>query len=144
MATLTLIMRKLQAIVLAISSQLQKFALIPSSIVKTTDQAETDKSRERIKVGLRKLQLQAQKINQLSTELEKAIWELKAIATEVNEDSRFFRIKQRNADRFQICEYRSAYVPIIRQKSGGNLLLTSRTVDLSQKKVKNTFARYDS
>lgn len=135
MVIFTLIMRKLQAIVLAISSQLQDLKSTSASVVKTTDQAESDQSRQRIKTGLRKLEAQAQRINQLSTELEKAMWELKAIATEVNQNSRFFRIKQRNANRFQICEYRSAYVPVIRQKSGGNLVLTSRTVDLSQKET---------
>ncbi|NJQ97316.1 MAG: histidine kinase, partial [Hydrococcus sp. CSU_1_8] len=56
------------------------------------------------------------------------------LATQVNYDSRFFRIKQRQAKRFQICEYHAVFLPTIRQKPDGRFVVTSRYMNLLQPK----------
>ncbi|MGH2412744.1 MAG: hypothetical protein ACRDEA_03415 [Microcystaceae cyanobacterium] len=141
-------MNKLQALVFLFAQQSQELIeveaetqpsesqpkLIQFSKVKTATQSHTDSPKQRIQTNLKQLATQAEKINQLSAELEEAMGKLKAIATQVNQDSRFFRLKQRNVKRFEICEYRSVNLPVIRQKSGGCLVLTSRSVDLSKEK----------
>jgi hypothetical protein len=115
-------MRKLLTVVPAVSLESQNFV-------------ESD-PKQRIKTSLKQLAAQAERINLLSAELERSIWEFQAIATQVNEDSRFVRVKQRQEKRFQICEYRSVYLPIIRQKSGSRFLITSRYLALSQPRRK--------
>ncbi|OKH20275.1 hypothetical protein NIES593_19390 [Hydrococcus rivularis NIES-593] len=109
--------------------------LVPALPLESQNFIETD-PKERIKIGLKQLQAQSERINLLSAELERAIWEFQAIATQVNQDSRFFRVKQRHAKRFQICEYRSVYLPVIRQKSGGRFVVVSRSMDLSKPQQK--------
>jgi hypothetical protein len=102
-------------------------ALVPSASEES--QFSQSDPKERIKVGLKQLEQQAQRINLLSAELERSIWEFQSIATQVNQDSRFVRVKQRYAERFQISEYRSVGLPTIRQVSGGRFVVTSRYLD---------------
>ncbi|NET59367.1 MAG: hypothetical protein F6K47_25465 [Symploca sp. SIO2E6] len=83
--------------------------------------------------ALRRLSNQAERINQLSTELEAAILELQAIALEVNQSWRALQIMQQPTTQAilpEICEYQKTSIPTIQQKPCGSLVLTSRLVDL--------------
>jgi len=118
--------------------------------------------RKRTTEGVERLESQAQRINQLSAELEAAVLELKAIASEVNRDWRALQAIQEpgkgaicaSQQRFAIalakpgetaakrdaresfipdvCEYQAANVPNVKQKQSGSFVLTSRPVDLFQ------------
>jgi hypothetical protein len=109
--------------------------LVPTVASEALTSMESD-PKQRLKHGLKQLEAQAERINLLSAELERSIWEFQEIATQVNQDSRFFRVNQRQAKRFQICEYRSVHLPAIRQKSGGRFVVTSHYLDLTQPKRK--------
>ncbi|MCU0532761.1 MAG: hypothetical protein MUD14_02560 [Hydrococcus sp. Prado102] len=109
--------------------------LVPSLSIASQNLVDSD-PKQRLKVSLKQLQSQAERINLLSAELERSIWEFETLATQINEDSRFFRIEQRQAKRFQICEYHSVFLPIIQQKSNGRFVVTSRNMNLSQPKQK--------
>jgi hypothetical protein len=106
-------------------------ALVPIAYLESQNLSQSD-PKERIKEGLKQLEQQAQRINLLSAELERSLWEFQSIATQVNQDSRFVRVKQRHAKRFQISEYRSVGLPTIRQVSGGRFVVTSRYLDFLQ------------
>jgi hypothetical protein len=98
--------------------------------------------RQRTIEGLRRIESQAERINQLSAELETAVLELKEIASEVNQDWRAFQaIQQPTIDAIakrdtspsfasNICEYHVANVPNVQQKPSGSFLLSSRPIDL--------------
>ena len=98
--------------------------------------------RQRTIEGLRRIESQAERINQLSAELETAVLELKEIASEVNQDWRAFQaIQQPTIDAIakrdtspsfasNICEYQVANVPNVQQKPSGSFLLSSRSIDL--------------
>jgi hypothetical protein len=98
--------------------------------------------RQRTIEGLRRIESQAERINQLSAELETAVLELKEIASEVNRDWRAFQaIQQPTIDAIakrdtspsfasNICEYQVANVPNVQQKPSGSFLLSSRSIDL--------------
>ncbi len=98
--------------------------------------------RQRTIEGLRRIESQAERINQLSAELETAVLELKEIASEVNRDWRAFQaIQQPTIDAIakqdispsfasNICEYQVANVPNVQQKPSGSFLLSSRPIDL--------------
>jgi hypothetical protein len=98
--------------------------------------------RQRTIKGLRRIESQAERINQLSAELEVAVLELKEIASEVNRDWRAFQaIQQPTIDAIakrdispsfacNICEYQVANVPNVQQKPSGSFLLSSRSIDL--------------
>ncbi len=109
--------------------------------------------RQRTTEGLRRLESQGSRINQLSAELEAAVLELKAIASEVNRDWRALQAIQepgKGAITFakpgetaakrdaresfvpDVCEYQAANVPNVKQKQSGSFVLTSRPVDLFQ------------
>ena len=127
-------MKALQVAITAVSAAIAQTSqpLSPRSLSALSRQIELayeiDLAQQQMQKQLSSLETQVQKINQLSTELENAIADLKVIATQVNENSRFFRLKQRKAKRFKICEYRSAQVPVIRKRSNGCLVLMSRSV----------------
>lgn len=82
--------------------------------------------------GLRRLEDQAEQINQLSAELERAMIELKTISTDVTRDLRAMQTTNKPFLAADICECTSSVsvVPYIRYKSSGSLLLTTRPVDL--------------
>jgi HrpA-like RNA helicase len=103
-------------------------ALVPIAYLESQNLSQSD-PKERIKEGLKQLEQQAQRINLLSAELERSIWEFQTLANQVNQDSRFVRVKQRHAKRFQISEYRSVRLPTIRQIAGGRFVVTSRYLD---------------
>jgi len=98
--------------------------------------------RQRTIEGLRRIESQAERINQLSAELETAVLELKEIASEVNQDWRAFQaIQQPTIDAIakrdispsfacNICEYQVANVPNVQQKPSGSFLLSSQSIDL--------------
>ena len=87
--------------------------------------------RQRTLEGWKRLETQAVRINQLSAELEEAMLEFKAIASEVNRDWRAIQATQEPTSAVaDICEYQSVNVPNAHQKSSGSFVLTSRTVDL--------------
>lgn len=109
--------------------------------------------RKRTTEGVKRLESQAQRINQLSAELEAAVLELKAIASEVNRDWRALQAIQESStgaialanpgataakrearESFipDVCEYQAANVPNVKQKQSGSFVLTSRPVDLFQ------------
>lgn len=101
--------------------------------IATPKRIQVDTPKQRLKAGLNQLEGQAKQINQLSKQLEEAIWRLKAIATEVDEDRQFLQSQRRNRDD-SICEYRDILLPVVRQKSSGRLVLMSRSVDLAKDK----------
>lgn len=98
--------------------------------------------RQRTAKGLKRLEHQAERINQLSAELEAAMLDLKAIASEVNRDWRALQATQKpttGASSKQdaiasfvpnVCEYQSVNIPSVQHKRSGSFVLTSRPVDL--------------
>jgi hypothetical protein len=87
--------------------------------------------RQRTKEGLKRLESQAERINQLSSELETAVVEFKVIASEVNRDWKAIQAIQepRNVS-VDICDYQAVYIPNVQQKSSGSFVMRSRTIDL--------------
>ena len=88
--------------------------------------------RKRMSKGMRRLESQAERINRLSAELEVAVLELKAIASDINRDWRAIQATQKSAKSTDICEYRPTVVPQVEMKSDGSFVLASRAVDLFQ------------
>lgn len=88
--------------------------------------------RKRTTEGLRRLESQAERINQLSAELEAAVLELKAIASEVNLDWRAIQAEQKFSNCTDICKYYKVAVPQVERKPDGSFLLLSKPVDLFQ------------
>ncbi|GAB4184403.1 MAG: hypothetical protein Fur006_21970 [Coleofasciculaceae cyanobacterium] len=87
--------------------------------------------RQRTIDGLKRLKNQGLRINQLSAELEEAMLEFKAIASEVNQNWKAIQaIQEPTSAVSDICEYQVVNVPSIQQKTSGSFILTSRTVDL--------------
>lgn len=80
--------------------------------------------KQRMIDGMKRLEMQAALINQLSAELESAVLELKAISREVNLD---WRAMQMGSDVFQ---HHSAAVPHARRQLNGSFMLTMQPVDL--------------
>jgi hypothetical protein len=88
--------------------------------------------RLRTSKGVRRLENQAKRINQLSAELEAAVLELKAIASEVNPDWKAIQTTQNSSAPANVCEYRTTTVPQVQPKANGSFLLISKPVDLFQ------------
>lgn len=98
--------------------------------------------RQRTHEGMKHLQSQAERINQLSGELEAAVLELKATAQDVNRDWRLMQATQEPITDVRgkeiaiasvisnICEYQATHVPNVRRKQSGVFVLTSRRIDL--------------
>jgi hypothetical protein len=82
---------------------------------------------------LRRLKNQAERLNQLSAELEAAVFEFKAIASEVNQDWKAVQAMQEPRSAIvDICKYQAVHVPRVQQKSSGSFVMTSQRVDLFQ------------
>ena len=81
-------------------------------------------------MGWQRLAAQAERINQLSAELEKAMFELKVIANDINREQRTIQVAQKPTK--STCEYVTAIVPCVRRKKAGAFVLTTRPVDLFQ------------
>jgi|SRR4028119_1754813 hypothetical protein len=88
--------------------------------------------RQRTTEGLRRLESQAEQINQLSTELEAAMLEFKAIASEINPDWRAIQATQKSFTSADVCEYRTTGIPQVAAKQDGSFVLRSKSVDLFQ------------
>jgi hypothetical protein len=87
--------------------------------------------RQRTLQGLGELKHQAERINRLSAELEAAVFEFKAIASEVNQDWKALQaMQEQTSAAADICRYQAVHLPIVQQKSSGSFVLTSRTLDL--------------
>lgn len=99
---------------------------------KAADEIATSTPQQRVKAGIKRLEAQAERINQLSAEIEAAIWELKAIATQINQDNRSLQKKRGNAKLIEICKYRSAKIPNIYQKPCGRFVLVLRPLGISK------------
>jgi hypothetical protein len=81
---------------------------------------------------LKRLESQAERINQLSAELEAAVFELKAIASEINSDWKAIQATQNSSIGANICEYRAVVVPHVAPKQDGSFVLLSKPIDLFQ------------
>ncbi|HEY9669578.1 MAG TPA: hypothetical protein V6C91_22380 [Coleofasciculaceae cyanobacterium] len=86
--------------------------------------------RQRTIDGLRRLESQGTRINQLAAELEAAIFEFKAIASETNRDWKAWQATQEPTVGADVCEYQSVNLPNVQQKSSGSFVIKSRSVDL--------------
>ena len=100
--------------------------------------------------GLARLKAQAARINQLSAELETAMFDLKAIANEVNRHWRTagsptphspnsHPSKAEAPEPIKVCEYSAAVVPYVRQRGDRAFVLTIRAVDLFKAEREATF-----
>ncbi|MDP8965278.1 MAG: hypothetical protein M3O33_15120 [Cyanobacteriota bacterium] len=89
--------------------------------------------RRRTTRGVRRLENQAKRINELSAELEAAVLELKAIASEINPDWKAIQGTHKSSSKSTtVCEYRVAAVPQVELKPDGSFILVSKPVDLFQ------------
>jgi len=89
--------------------------------------------QQQTREGWKRLEYQASHINQLSTELEAALLELKAIASQVNADWTTLQKMQHSSTQAiipNVCEYQITKLPLVQYKPSGVFLLTSRSVDL--------------
>jgi hypothetical protein len=102
--------------------------LLPSFSVRSS----LEKLRHRTTKGIRRLEDQAKRINRLSAELETAVLELKAIASEINPDWKALQATQNPTTSVNICEYQITAVPQIKLRADGSFLLISKPVDLFQ------------
>ncbi|HEY9831816.1 MAG TPA: hypothetical protein V6D26_14635 [Stenomitos sp.] len=117
----------------AVESLPQKAKVYPKSLLSFPVSLPPQGLRQRTTQGLKRLMLQAEQINQLSTELEAALFEFKAIASEVNQDWKALQtIQEPTSAIADICQYQAVHVPLVQQKSSGSLVMKSRMVDLFQ------------
>lgn len=107
---------------LPIRKPMQKGAIAPFQ-----PQVEASASQQ-VNTGWQRLSAQAQRINKMAAELETAIYELKAIANDLNSDRRVLDSTQTKA----ACEYFTATVPWVRRKKTGTFVLKTRKIDLFQ------------
>lgn len=94
-----------------------------------------DRVRQRLTKGMRRMENQAKRINQLSAELEAAVLELKVIASEINPDWRAMQTTQKSSfsrTKAGICEYDTTAVPLVELKPDHSFVLTSKPIDLFQ------------
>lgn len=88
--------------------------------------------RRRTLKGVKRLENQAKRINQLSAELEAAVLELKVIASEINPDWKAIQAIQNLGKQTNICKYYTTTVPQVEPKADGSFVLISKPVDLFQ------------
>jgi hypothetical protein len=101
-------------------------------------QPAPDKSNAQIDIALKRLEDQAQQINQLSVTQEAAILELKAIAQQIERDWKTLEVVNAaragydasNIEVPAVCEYLQFSVPLVEKNQAGVLVLTERSVDL--------------
>lgn len=80
------------------------------------------------KMGWERLTAQARQINQLAAQLEQAMFEFIAIASEVNCKR---RVTQGNKKQIKsVCEYLKVSVPCIKFKKSGGFVLKAKIIDL--------------
>lgn len=91
-----------------------------------------ERLRRRTLKGVKRLEHQAKRINQLSAELEAAVLELKAIASEINPDWKASQATQNLSNPANVCKYHTTTVPHVEPKPDGSFVLISKPVDLFQ------------
>ncbi|MGB7520808.1 MAG: hypothetical protein WA865_16010 [Spirulinaceae cyanobacterium] len=87
-------------------------------------------AKQRLDFSLKELKSQAQQVNLLSSELEKAILRLKAITDYVDLSNHYLSPHQSKRKRVSICEYSHTQIPTIKPKSNGHFVLVSRHLDI--------------
>ena len=111
-------------------SHTQATSLLPFPI-----KSSWGKVGRRLTSGMRRMENQAKRINQLSGELEAAVLELKAIASEINPDWRGLQATQKSSSsrtRTGICEYHAIAIPQVELKPDNSFMLISKPIDLFQ------------
>lgn len=101
---------------------------VTTSIEALQPQLAQEESPQLIKMARQRLAAQAQRINELSAQLEAAMLELKAIANDLKREQRSIHPAQEPIK--SVCEYSAAVVPCVKRKKGGAFVLTTRPVDL--------------
>lgn len=100
---------------------------VTTAIAALQPQIETQ-SQQQGKMGWERLTAQARQINQLAAQLEQAIFEFVAIASQVNCKR---RITQGNQQQTKSgCEYLKVSVPGIKFKKSGGFVLKAKIIDL--------------
>lgn len=90
-------------------------------------------SEEQFAQALQRLEMQAQRINDLSAAQETAMLEWKAIAEKLERDRKGVESDQDglvNGEDSRICEYLNTVVPYVERDEDGSFVLTARSVDL--------------
>jgi hypothetical protein len=101
-------------------------------------QPTPDRSNVQIDADLKRLEAQAQHINQLAITQEAAILELKAIAQQIERDWKTLEVVNAaragydasNIEIPAVCEYSQISVPLVEKNRVGVLMLTDRSIDL--------------
>jgi len=101
-------------------------------------QPTPDRSNAQIDIALKRLEAQAQQINQLSSTQETAILELKAIAQQIERDWKTWEVLNAaragydasNIEIPAVCEYLPISLPLVEKNQAGVLVLMERSVDL--------------
>lgn len=101
-----------------------------TAIAALQPQMKQEVLQQKQREGWQCLTAQAERINQLATELEAAMFEFKAIANDVNLERRMIRASKSPIK--SVCEYLTTLVPCVKRKKGGAFILTTRKVDLFQ------------
>lgn len=101
-----------------------------TAIAALQPQMKQEVLQQKQREGWQCLTAQAERINQLATELEAAMFEFKAIANDVNLERRMIRASKSPIK--SVCEYLTTLVPCVTSKKGGAFMLTTRKVDLFQ------------
>ncbi|MEB3337303.1 MAG: hypothetical protein VKJ46_07580 [Leptolyngbyaceae bacterium] len=95
---------------------------------------EAQATQQRVSEGLKRLEAQAQHINQLSTDIEVALFELKEISAQVHREQKALRQSDGTAfpemDKPPVYECSIATVPQIQPREDGSLVLNMRQIDL--------------
>lgn len=111
----------------------QPITVIPQQALRPFSvRSSLENLRHRTTKGIRRLEEQAKHINQLSAELETAVLELKAIASEINPDWKTLQATQKPTNLANICQYQITTVPQVQSRADGSFLLISKPVDLFQ------------
>lgn len=84
---------------------------------------------EKILSAWEHLLAQVQHINQMASELEAKILELKNITSKLNSQKDYLPENARTSNK-NICQYSTVSVPWVRQKSDESFILTTRKIDL--------------
>lgn len=105
-------------------------ALLAKPLTSKCNKMSQEILQQRLVNRLKSLDVQAERLNQLSNELETAMIELKAIATEVKRDLRAVQATGHSCFASNICEFVADVVPYVAQKPSGSLVLMLRPVDL--------------
>jgi hypothetical protein len=128
-------MRKLQLGIKALAQQRQinlRQKAQPKLLSLKPAESSQGKLQQKVGDGLKRLSVQAEHINQLATELETAILELKALTSAVNRDLQEIQSVRGYATNLDICEFKALAVPHVAQTNSGSLILKLRQVKLSQ------------